>query len=107
MNPRKTLNKLRIRRKRRARAKIYGTAAKPRFSVFRSNRCLYAQLIDDSKGITLASASTKGSKNLGELISGKAAQKGIKKAVFDKGRYKYHGRIKAVVEEARKTGLQL
>jgi large subunit ribosomal protein L18 len=113
----KDINKIRIQRKARDRAKIFGTAEKPRFSVFRSSRYTYAQLIDDMDGKTLVSASTKelkekGKKSelaekLGELISKKAIEKGIKKAVFNRGSYKYHGRIKAVAEGARKGGLQL
>lgn len=91
----------------RTRSKIRGVAGKPRFSVFRSNRYVYAQLIDDDQSVTLASASTKASKNPGELIAKKAIEKGIKKAVFDRGGYKYHGRIKKVVEEARKAGLKI
>ncbi len=121
-NQRETLNKIRERRKRRTRAKIFGTNDKPRLSVFRSNRYTYAQLIDDSVGKTIVGASTrelekskaKGQKSkvllseqLGELIAKKAVEKGIKKAVFDRGKYKYHGRIKAVAESARKGGLQL
>ncbi len=121
-NQRETLNKIRERRKRRTRAKIFGTSDKPRLSVFRSNRYTYAQLIDDSVGKTMVGASTKElekskakgqkskvllSEQLGELIAKKAVEKGIKKAVFDRGKYKYHGRIKAVAESARKGGLQL
>lgn len=121
-NKRETLNKIRERRKRRTRAKIFGTSDKPRLSVFRSNRYTYAQLIDDSIGKTIVGASTrelekskaKGQKSkvllseqLGELIAKKAVEKGIKKAVFDRGKYKYHGRIKAVAESARKGGLQI
>lgn len=111
MNKRKVLNKIRQKRKKRARAKIFGTAEKPRLSVFRSNCYTYIQLIDDEDGKTLISAlikKTKGSsEKLGKLIAEKAIEKGIKKAVFDRGNYKYHGRIKAVAEEARKGGLQL
>lgn len=121
MNKRKILNKIRLRRKRRTRAKIRGTAQRPRLSVFRSNRYTYAQLIDDEQGKTLVSASTKElmalksktlnpklqqAEQLGELIAKKALEKGIKKAVFDRGEYKYHGRVKAVAEGARKGGLQ-
>ena len=121
---RKILNKTRVRRKQRTRAKIFGTADKPRLSVFRSNRYTYVQLIDDMAGKTLVSASTKEiektksklpganpkvllAEQLGELIAKKAVEKGIKKAVFDRGKYKYHGRIKAVAEGMRKGGLQL
>ena len=119
---RKTLNEIRERRKRRTRAKFFGTSDKPRLSVFRSNRYTYVQLIDDSVGKTMVGVSTrelekskvKGQKSrvllseqLGELIAKKAVEKGIKKAVFDRGKHKYHGRIKAVAEGARKGGLQL
>ncbi len=121
MNFRKILNKTRLRRKNRSRAKIYGTVEKPRLSVFRSNRYTYVQLIDDKIGKTLVSASTQElminnkqqttkkdlAGKLGELIAKKAAGKGIGKAVFNRGNYKYHGRVKAVAEGARKGGLQL
>lgn len=121
MNPRKSLNKIRNQRKRRSRAKIFGTADKPRFSIFRSNYYTFGQLIDDKAGKTLVNASTREIKKskiksqeskvalaeqLGEFIAQKAAEKGIKKAVFDRGRYRYHGRVKAVAEGARKGGLQ-
>ncbi len=93
------------------RAKIKGVADKPRLSIFKSNRYIYIQLIDDAVGKTLASASiiySKGAaKTIGELIAKKAAEKGIKRAVFDRGKYKYHGQIKAVAETARKGGLIL
>ncbi len=120
-NQKKKLNKTRECRKRRTRAKIFGTSDKPRLSVFRSNRYVYAQLIDDSVGKTIVGVSTrelekskgkeKNSKvilsgQLGELIAQKALEKGVKKAVFDRGNYKYHGRTKAVAEGARKGGLQ-
>ncbi len=121
MNSRKVLNKIRIRRQRRTRAKIFGTSERPRLSVFRSNRYTYVQLINDEEGKTIVSASTKEltindkqsitkqklAEQLGELIAKKAAEKGIKKAVFDRSWYKYHGRIKAVAEGARKEGLEL
>jgi large subunit ribosomal protein L18 len=122
MDKRKSLNIARNRRKKRSRAKIFGAAEKPRLSVFRSNRYTYIQLIDDEQGKTLISASSKelqnsklksqkskvfSSEQLGELIAKKAVEKGIKRAVFDRGRYKYHGRIKSIVEGARKGGLQL
>lgn len=104
------------RRSIRNRAKIFGTAEKPRLSVFRSNKYTYAQLIDDDKSITLVSASTneikKGSKTekakqLGILIAEKAKKAEIKQAVFNKGQYSYHGRIKAVAEGAREAGLTI
>ncbi|MDP3015070.1 MAG: 50S ribosomal protein L18 [bacterium] len=122
MTKTKVLNKIRERRKKRTRAKIHGTAEKPRLSVFRSNRYTYVQLIDDEKGKTLVGASSREIKKskiksqeskvalagqLGELIAKKAVEKGIGKAVFNRGNYKYHGRVKAVAEGARKEGLQL
>lgn len=116
MNSRKNLNQIRERRAWRARGGISGTAHKPRLAVFRSNRNLYAQLIDDMKGRTLASASSaKGSKDkktaraalVGEAIAKKALEKGIKEAVFDRRSYKYHGRVAAVAEGARKAGLKI
>lgn len=118
MNPRKTLNKIKLRRKKRTRAKIYGTAEKPRFSVFRSNQYAYVQLIDDQKGKTIISASIRElkkknddkinqAKEVGKLIAERAAAKGIKKAIFDRGRYKYHGIVKSIAEGAKEGGLQL
>lgn len=93
------------------RAKIKGTAEKPRLSIFKSNRYIYLQLIDDFSGKTIANASITSSKNasasLGEIIAKKAIEGGIKKAVFDRGRYKYHGSVKAVAEAARKAGLNI
>ena len=104
-------------RKARNRAKILGTAEKPRLSVFRSNRYTYAQLIDDVQGKTLAAASTqesvKGSKKtesakiLGGLIAEKAKKLGVKQAVMNRSFYKYHGRVKAVAEGANAAGLKI
>lgn len=106
----------RQRRKKRVRAKVSGTSDRPRLSVFRSNRGFYLQLIDDQKGITLVSAHSKELKaknnnieiasKLGELIAKKALDKKIKKVVFDKSAYRYHGRVKAIAEAARKNGLE-
>lgn len=108
-------------RARRTRAKILGTSQRPRFSVFRSNNFIYAQLIDDENQRTLASASdkdlingrgekrlskTERAKELGRLIAEKTEQLKIKTAVFDKGRYRYHGRVKAVADGAREAGLK-
>ncbi len=111
MNKRKKLNKIRERRKTRVRAKTKGTPEKPRFSIFKSNRYIYAQLIDDSTGKTLVSASKISSKDastlLGEIIGKKSVEKGIKNAIFDRGDYKYHGRVKAIADAARKTGLKI
>ena len=103
----------------RIRKKISGSAAKPRLSVFRSNKDIYVQLIDDENGTTIASASSrqkdiaaqKGnkvemSKLVGEAIAKKSQELGIKDVVFDRSGYLYHGRIKAVAEGAREGGLQ-
>lgn len=105
-------------RVRRARAKIFGTSQKPRLAVFRSNRHMYAQLIDDGSGRTIASASTRelesGAKKgkadraalIGEAIAKKAIKGGVSAAVFDRRSYKYHGRVKALADSARKAGLK-
>ena len=97
----------RYRRHRRVRAKIFGTAKIPRLCVFRSSKYIYAQLINDDKGKTLAAAKGKLSEahEVGKLISQKALEKKIKKVVFDRGGYKYHGRVKALAEAARQGGL--
>ncbi|MBI2474450.1 MAG: 50S ribosomal protein L18 [Candidatus Taylorbacteria bacterium] len=111
-----TLNKSekRDRRHRRVRAKVKGTAARPRLSVFRSNKALYAELIDDVKGATVASASSASIKDkkmmekaviVGELIAKAAKAKKINKVVFDRGGYVYTGRIKALADAARNAGL--
>ena len=112
----------RQRRHKRVRAKIFGTAKCPRLSVFRSNKYIYLQIIDDEKKKTIFSASDfeleskgKGKTKIiktdkayqaGELLAKKALKSKIKKVVFDRGGYKYHGRIKAAAEGARKAGLQ-
>lgn len=105
----------RERRHRRIRAKVKGTTSRPRLSVFRSNRGLYAQLIDDEKGATLAAASTLGvsgksaaekAKATGETIARLAKAKQVKSAVFDRGGYLYAGAIKALADGAREGGLQ-
>ena len=103
----------------RIRAKVQGTATAPRLSVFRSNKDIYAQLIDDVKGVTIASASTKDkgvaaqkgkkidqSKLVGQTIARKATELGVKEVVFDRGGYLYHGRVKALAEGAREGGLK-
>jgi len=118
-----------LRRHKRVRAKIFGTKGRPRLCVFRSSKHMYAQLIDDEKSYTLAEASdlefkkqkrqTKNKKvekklygktetafGVGKLIAEKALKKKIKKVVFDRGGYKYHGRVKAIAEGARKAGLK-
>ncbi|MDR2616427.1 MAG: 50S ribosomal protein L18 [Endomicrobium sp.] len=108
-------------RVKRVRSKIEGTQEKPRLSVYRGHKHIYAQLIDDSKGVTLASASTlspelKGNlkvtdtvlaaKSVGDLIAKKATQKGIKKVVFDRRGYEYTGKVKALADAARENGLE-
>jgi large subunit ribosomal protein L18 len=114
-------NKARKRRHVRVRRKIAGTTARPRLNVFRSTKHIYAQLIDDAKGITIVSASTvdpelKGSvahggnveaaTKVGELVAKRAIEKGYKEVVFDRGGYLYHGRIQALADAAREAGLE-
>ena len=114
-----TQREQRYRRHRRVTAKISGTPECPRLVVFRSNKHVYAQLVDDNTGKTLASSSDKSvkatktqkpidvSKEVGKLIAKEAAGKKITKAVFDRGGYKYHGNVKAVAEGAREGGLKI
>ena len=107
----------RKRREKRVRAKISGTADRPRLSIFRSLKYIYAQIVDDENGKILASVDSrkeKSAKNniesaarIGEEIAKLALQKKIKTAVFDKRGYKYHGKVKALAEGARKAGLKL
>lgn len=111
-------NKLRKKRHQRIRRKISGTAECPRLNVFRSNKNIYAQLIDDVEGVTLASASTLDSDvnseltkveqaaQVGELLAKRAVEKEIKEVVFDRSGYKYHGRVAALAEAARENGLE-
>ncbi|MBI1911251.1 MAG: 50S ribosomal protein L18 [Deltaproteobacteria bacterium] len=106
------------RRKIRIRKKVHGTSERPRLNVFRSNKHMYAQIIDDTCGKTLAAASTQSkdfdgnlkkaeaAKKVGELIGKIAQEKGIDKVVFDRGGYIYHGRIKALADGAREAGLK-
>ena len=110
-------NKARLHRHRRVRGKIQGTAQRPRLNVFRSTNNIYAQLIDDVQGVTLASASTldkefngyggnkEAARKVGELIAKRAAEKSITEVVFDRGGYIYHGRVKELAEGAREGGL--
>ena len=101
------------------RKNVSGTTAKPRLSVFRSNTDIYAQLIDDTKGVTIAAASTKDkdikaqagtksekSKLVGAAVARKAVELGVKDVIFDRGGYLYHGRVKSVADGAREGGLQ-
>lgn len=116
------LKKTRKRRNWRSRRKVFGTSDRPRLVVFRSGRHIYAQIIDDLAGVTLASASTRGkslrdsisyggnqtaAKNVGAAIAKQAMDVGIKAVCFDRNGYKYHGRVKALADAARETGLAL
>ncbi len=114
--------KARLRRKMRIRKRLSGTPERPRLAVFRSARHIYAQVIDDTKGVTLSAAcslspeikdrlaecngKTEVAKLVGELIAKRALEKGIKKVAFDRGGYKYHGRVKALADGAREAGLE-
>lgn len=105
----------RLRNKARLRKKIYGTEERPRLVVFRSQKHIYAQLVDDMSGKVLATADTlklgsegmncKGAEKAGEKIAGLALSKNIKKVVFDRNGFIYHGRVKVLAESARKSGL--
>lgn len=101
---------LRDRRRTRIRSKVKGTKERPRLSIFRSGKHSYAQLIDDVKGETLVAASgganVAAAAEVGKTLATKALESGIKKIVFDRGGYKYHGRVKALAEGARKGGLE-
>lgn len=109
-------NKLRLKRHRRIRGKISGTAERPRLSIFRSNKNIYAQLIDDVAGVTLASASTldenvsdatkvEQATAVGKAIAEAAKAKNISTVVFDRSGYLYHGRVQALADAARENGL--
>ena len=108
-------NKIRTRIHNRVRSKIFGTSDVPRLSVFRSNKNMFIQIINDETGTTLVSVNNKEikkeinktntGKQMGKLIAKKAQEKKISKVVFDRGRYKYHGRIEAVAQAARENGL--
>lgn len=112
-------NVARLRRHRRVRGKISGTAERPRLDVFRSSKHIYAQLIDDASGKTLAAASSldkgfgdaggniEAATRVGKAIAEKALAAGIKTVVFDRGGFVYHGRVKALAEGAREGGLEL
>jgi large subunit ribosomal protein L18 len=108
----------RLRRRRRVRAKVRGSAERPRISVFRSNRGIFAQLIDDDAGRTLAAVNwteaelrsldpTEQARKAGELLAQRAQAAGVQSVVFDRGGYQYHGRVKALAEGAREGGLTL
>lgn len=115
---RATRSTARNRRRQRVRRKISGTSQRPRLSVFRSNRYIYAQLIDDVEGRTIAAASSqeadlRGSSltvetaaEVGALLGQRAKEAGVTEVVFDRGGYKFHGRVKALAEAARQAGLE-
>jgi large subunit ribosomal protein L18 len=107
----------RLRRRRRVRAKVHGSAGRPRLSVFRSNRGIAAQLIDDVRGHTLAAVSwaeadlkslgrMDQASKVGELLAERAKAAGVEQCVFDRGGYRYHGRVKALADGAREGGLR-
>jgi large subunit ribosomal protein L18 len=117
MFPLRKRNEVRQRIHDRIRAKMEGTPARPRLNVYRSLNHIYVQVIDDSQGVTLVSASTvqakikaggniAAAKEVGKLVAERAQEKGIKKVVFDRGGYLYHGRIKALADAARESGLE-
>ena len=118
MVSKKDSNQARLRRHTRVRGKITGTVQRPRLNVYRSLNHIYAQIIDDVKGVTLVAASSvekdfgmaggnkEAAKKVGELIAKRAAEKGITEVVFDRGGYLYHGRVKELAEGAREGGLK-
>ncbi|CAM3581818.1 50S ribosomal protein L18 [Marinicrinis lubricantis] len=114
-------NKARLKRHLRVRKKISGTTARPRLNIFRSSKHIYAQIIDDTQGVTIVSASTvdkglsgevknggnvESARKVGELVAKRALDKGIKQVVFDRGGYLYHGRVQALADAAREAGLE-
>jgi large subunit ribosomal protein L18 len=118
MNPKQAA---RLKRRQRIRRKISGSEARPRLSVFRSTRHIYAQIVDDGKGQTLVAASTlsgelkdklsglkkaDAAKEVGKLLAAKAREKGISQVVFDRNGFIYHGRVKAVADSCRENGLE-
>lgn len=117
MVSRKDKNAARIKRHTRVRAKVSGTAERPRLAVYRSTNNISAQIIDDVKGVTLVAASSyekqfetggnkEAAKKVGKLIAERAADKGITEVVFDRGGYLYHGRVSELAEGAREGGLK-
>jgi large subunit ribosomal protein L18 len=112
-----TAEQRRLRRRRRVRAKVRGSESRPRLAVYRSNRGLYAQLIDDDRGHTIAQASwnedelrkldaAERPRRAGELIAERAKQAGVETCVFDRGGYRFHGQVAALAEGARESGLR-
>ena len=124
MNKQKAINKRRTRRKHHIRKKVFGSAEKPRLSVFRSNKHIYVQVIDDFSGVTLLSASTfskevrgalgdasgggrKAAVEVGKLIAGRAKSAGVERVVFDRNGYRFQGRVAELANAAREGGLKL
>lgn len=120
MDAQKIKHRRQERRRKHVRRKVQGTAERPRLTVFRSSKHIYAQLVDDLSGLTLAAASSAGkeiktklpyggnvnaAKAVGQMIAERAKEKGITLAAFDRGHYRYHGRIKALADAAREAGL--
>jgi large subunit ribosomal protein L18 len=112
-----TKRQRRLRRRRRVRARVVGSAERPRLSVYRSNRGVFAQLIDDSKGHTVAAVNwiepdlrelkaSEQAKRAGQLLAERAKGAGVESCVFDRGGYQFHGRVKALAEGAREGGLK-
>jgi large subunit ribosomal protein L18 len=112
-----TKQQKRLRRRRRVRAKVRGTAERPRLSVYRSNRGLFAQLVDDDAGRTIAAVNwtekdlrglgrMEQAKKAGELVAERAKKEGVEACVFDRGGYQYHGRVAALADGAREGGLK-
>jgi large subunit ribosomal protein L18 len=121
LETKRKIEKIREKREKRVRGKIFGTQERPRLSVFRSSSHIYVQAIADDNGVTLAEASTLSSgledtlkgkkktdaaKEVGKLIATRLLEKGITRVIFDRGRFLYHGRIKALADAAREAGLQ-
>jgi large subunit ribosomal protein L18 len=119
--PKVASNEVRLRIHQRIRKRLSGMSARPRLAVFRSNKHIYAQIIDDSKGTTMIAASTldvdakkdvkqggniAAAKTVGKLVAERAKAKGIDAVLFDRGGYLYHGRVKALAEAAREAGLK-
>jgi large subunit ribosomal protein L18 len=115
-------NLARLKRHRRVRTRVFGTSDRPRLGVFRSQKHIYAQLVDDTQGITLVAASsldpelrgteqvhgstTEGARQVGQLVAKRALAKGIEEVVFDRGGYIYHGRVAVLADAAREAGLR-
>jgi len=118
MIKKRSKDEVRLRVHARIRERLRGTSERPRLAVYRSLAHIYVQVIDDRKGVTLVSASSHeksasvnggnvaGAKEVGKLIAQRATEKGIKRVVFDRGGYLYHGRVKALAESAREAGLE-